>query len=208
MSLWPFAVRGQGQLVASASTRDFERRVHQLVANSRTASAFIYHHVFDNRGWLQRACQVPVDENVIGAHDTPVLDRNQKDLVRSFRYCAQCAAHRGRAGTDVIVFVELPVEILNLAFVADARATNTNAGLPFFQNDFPIPILRDFTALPLTTDPPRASSGTSDTTRRRSPACRRRQSPPPAPCRTTSPSRPIRTRPARSTRRRTACSPR
>ncbi len=81
MGLWPSAVRGQGQPVASAASRDFERCVHQLLADSGASSARIDHHVFDNRGRLQRAGQVPEDENVIGAHNTPVLDRNQKDLV-------------------------------------------------------------------------------------------------------------------------------
>ncbi len=85
MGSWPFAVRGQGQPVASAASRDFERRVHKLVANSSAASARVYHHIFDNRGRLQRAGQVPEDEDVIRAHDTPVLDRNQKDLVWPFQ---------------------------------------------------------------------------------------------------------------------------
>jgi len=65
------------------------------------------------------------DENVIGSHDLTVFDGDQEDLVGSVQNGVHRMAHLCGAGALVLAFVELAVEILDLALVAETRATNS-----------------------------------------------------------------------------------
>ena len=106
------------------SARNFKRRFHQQVADFGAAIARIYHHIFYNRCRLQSAGQMPENEDVICPHDSAFLDCDQQSFVGSLQECAHRATHLGGAWTLVGALMELPVEFLDSAFVAQVCSTN------------------------------------------------------------------------------------